>query len=106
MKYDKNSPSVTRTMLDLLAYLDARPNRTCTEIGEYLWAGRRGVNRQSWARAAGALVKRAKDQGWLIERRTRETIYHRRGGARYDYRREFRLTTLGREVLKGSIPNK
>lgn len=39
--------------------------RSCTEVGEHLWAdaGRKNSPRQSWARPAGALLARLRRKG-------------------------------------------
>lgn len=57
-------PSVT--VDDLVALLRRRPGLCATEIGEALW-GTAHVNRQCYARPAGALAARAKRDGRVRE---------------------------------------
>lgn len=79
----RSAGAMDSTMDQLLALLHQRPELTCTEIGESLWGGRR--LRQSYARPAGKLVKRAIQAGLVCE-------YTARG------RRVFALTQDGMGV--------
>lgn len=54
-------PPKACSMSRLAALLRERGPMTLTEIGEALWGGK--VNRQSYARPAGAMVARARRQG-------------------------------------------
>ena len=63
---------------EALAFL--REPHSCTELGEHLWAKRGpGVNRQSYARPAGKLIKRLLAKGlvvraWVVETARRRGI--------------------------------
>lgn len=54
-------------IIDLVYLLRDRPGLTCTEIGESLWPGNRTALRQSYARPAGRLAKRAIEAGVVRE---------------------------------------
>ena len=55
--------------------------RSCTELGEYLWSGSgRNVNRQSYERPAGKLIKRLVAKGSVaramrVQEKRRRTGY-------------------------------
>ena len=66
----------------LVMLLKARPGLTCTQIGETLWPTGK-ANRQSYARPAGKLAKRAKEDGLIREDRRNYTVYVR--GERRSY---------------------
>ncbi|TWT57236.1 hypothetical protein KOR42_05940 [Thalassoglobus neptunius] len=58
------------TVDDVVLELREHPGMTCTELGERLWRAkgrRRNVNRQSYARPAGKLVKKAIEMGLVTE---------------------------------------
>lgn len=77
------------TIDDLVALLKENPGRTCTEIGHRLWHKRaqRKVHRQSFARSAGKLVKRAIAENLVREKLERYTIGTR--NPRRTFRRVF-----------------